>query len=127
MNEDWVIPYWRAGLVAALALGWVTAMQASTGHERCAQPLQSAKLSLRDQPAVTSFRSTNPDFASDFDLAAAEERPVCAARSHDSAQREERKALARSVKPTSAVSFSPNASHTIAIAIAIAQAPLGAP
>jgi len=120
MNECWVIPYWRVGAVAGLAFGLVAALQANAQPERCAQPLQSARISLRDQPAIS--RAANPGLASEFDLAAAEERPVCA-RSHAAAPREERKALVRSITPTSAVVSGRNARHTTAIA----QAPLGAP
>ncbi|MBV8474110.1 MAG: hypothetical protein JO234_11895 [Hyphomicrobiales bacterium] len=109
------------GAVAASVFGLAAALQANAQPDRCAQPLQSAKTSLRDQPAVTIFRTTNPGLASEFDLAAAEELPICA-RSHK-APREERKALARSVTPTSAIVSGRNASHTIAIA----QAPLSAP
>ncbi|HEY1943924.1 MAG TPA: hypothetical protein VGH40_17575 [Roseiarcus sp.] len=114
MSEARMSIHWRALAVGAVAVGCFAAIEASGESHMCAQPLQRAQAALRDSPSPMGFRTTNPDLASDLDLAAANGAALCPM--PKAASREAQRTLERTVTPTRAVVLNRNASHAIAIA-----------
>ncbi len=123
MSEAWTSIHWRALAVGAMAVGCFAAIEAGGQGRGCAQPLERAQVALRDSPSPMGFRTTNPDFASDFDLAAADGPAVCPVLTRKAAGREARRTLERTVTPTRAVVFDRNASHAVAVAEASSGQP----
>jgi hypothetical protein len=119
MSEAGTSFHWRALVVGAVAIGCFAAIATGGEGRTCAQPLQRAQAALRDSPSPMGFRTTNPDLASDFDLAAADGPAACPAATSKATGRDAQRALERTVTQTTAVAFNRNASH----AIAVAQAP----
>lgn len=115
MNKALMIVHWRILAVGALAIGCFAAIQGGDDGRRCAEPMQRAQAALRDLPSRMDFQATSPVSLSDIDLPPAGGGAACAAQSK-ATDREGRRALRKTLTPTTAVIVNRNASHVVQLA-----------